>query len=68
MCNSSEIVAFGYSKIRSNIKTSGTWGKGGGSGFVKIKKVLSILFNASNSGVEWRLNIERVTIDSYKKN
>ena len=67
MCNSSEIVAFAYSKIRSKIKTSGTWGKGGG-GFVKIKRVLPILFNASNSEVEWRLNIERVTIDSYKKN
>ena len=40
-----------------------------GGAFVKIKRLLPIFFlNASNSGVEWRLNIETVTIDSYNKN
>ena len=55
-------------KSEVKLRPLGPGGRGGG-GFVKIKKVLPILFNASNSsGVEWRLNIERVTIDSYKKN
>ena len=54
-------------KSEVKLRPLGPGGRGGG-GFVKIKRVLPILFNASNSEVEWRLNIERVTIDSYKKN
>ena len=55
-------------KSEVKLRPLGPGGRGGGGGFVKIKRVLPILFNASNSEVEWRLNIERVTIDSYKKN